>query len=786
MLESGDLIGMSRGFGMTLTPGESNSTKNFKYTDALYASVVRSLYADSQSLFVGVLSVIIAPLVIYWKEGDHFQLLFSALFLLSGTARILLAQAFLSGVKLESARQEYEKWDNRYYISGCLFVFLLGSWFLSTVLITSDTFSQMLALSLSLCYMVGTIGRNFASDKIVSSHALIISTLIIAGLVSSGGPYNIILSIFLIPFFIAIRLMSTRLREIFFFSERASEANKKIAERFNIALDNVMHGIAMFDASGKIVVANDRFVELAGFDSWDVHGNTLATLARQDNHNRRQSASSELALRMLNYLRHSKSSCFNFQTPENKVIEVDFNSMEAGGVVVLADITDRVQSEKIIRNLANFDPLTDLPNRRFFVEEIQRHLSKNGEIAPCSMFFVDLDNFKEVNDTLGHAAGDKLLTTVSQRLLALMRSNDMICRFGGDEFVIVSPNLTDIAECSAFAQRIIDEILSPIDVDGNTLYVGASIGIAIGPESGKNVDELLQNTDVALYDAKGSGRNRFVFYSDELGEAISYRRALEVDLEAAIKNSNIDVYFQPLINLKRGKITTCEALVRWDHPEFGRISPDVFVKIAEETGLINSLGTYVLSKAIDACKEWPEHVRVAVNVSSLQFKTSDVVATVRELLVEKKFASNRLEIEVTETVMLENTEEVDASLRSLSEMGVRLSLDDFGTGFSSLSYLHSLPFDKVKIDRSFIENGIANERSLTLLKGVVDLIKRLGLSVVLEGIENEKQMQLLSRSVDVNEVQGFLFARPLPQHDIEALLRAAVGKPDSDAKDAVA
>ncbi len=740
--------------------------------DHIYCSVVRSLYAEARTLFVGILCVVAAPLVLFWKEGDPVQLIFCALFMFFGMARMLLANSFEQEVTEETSVAEYRKWETRYLLSGSAYFGIMGLWFMAGMIRSDDPFVHMLSLVLCLCFMIGIVGRNFGSEKVVIYQVLLISVLIITGVLFQGGIYNYLLAAFLVPFFVAIKQMASRLKQLLVDSVISSEMSRTIAERFNIALDNVMHGIAMFGKDGRMVVCNDRFLQLANLNGWKptVNGDSLFDLERGD-------GQGQLAWKLKDKLAENTSSRFRINTPDHRTIEIDFNIMDGGGVAVLTDITEQMESEKVIRDLANFDPLTNLPNRRYFLDEVNRLLGQEGRLEPCAMFFVDLDKFKEVNDTLGHSAGDQLLSAAAERLNLLVDSSGLICRFGGDEFVIVMPGMSDPIECSKFAAMIIRDMQMPIKVDAHELTIGASVGIALAPRDADTVDGLLQNTDSALYNAKAKGRGDYSFYTDELGDTIRMRRQLEADLRTAIRDETIDVFFQPLINLKRGRINTCEALARWVHPEHGQISPEKFVKIAEEAGSINVLGDYVLRKAMEACLKWPEHVCVAVNVSSVQFQTSDVFETITGLLSELNFPANRLDIEVTESIMLENVGEATSTLQKLSKMGVRISLDDFGTGFSSLSYLHALPFDKVKIDRSFIENGLANDRSLTLLKGVVDLIKRLGLSVVLEGIETEKQMEVLSRSVDVNEVQGYLFSRPVPERDIMTLLNASLRTP---------
>ncbi|MEM9330494.1 MAG: EAL domain-containing protein [Pseudomonadota bacterium] len=735
--------------------------------DNIYASVVRSLYADAQTLLVGVLSIAIAPLVLYWKTADNVHLVFSAFFLVFGIFRLLLAKEFEFKTNSETTRQEYEKWENRYINISSLYVGLLGLWFLAGVMRSDDPFVHLMSFSLALCFLIGVIGRNFGSDKLVSIQVLIASSLLISGLVLLDSFYYVVLAAFQVPFFIAIRLMASRLRRMLFDSEIKAQANRIIANRFDTALENVMHGIAMFSRDGTITVANERFLTLAGLEGEDIVGSDVSILNATGNIADQDEA---FSARIKTYLNSKKSQKFNFQLPGGRTIEADYNSMDEGGVVVLSDITERVISEKAIKDLANFDALTKLPNRRYFISEIKRTLVRNGELQPCSMFFIDLDKFKEVNDTLGHAVGDKLLKIVAARLNIVLKSRDLICRFGGDEFIVVVPGLAEVNGCSELAEVLISQLNKPVEVDHHSITIGASIGIACAPHDGKTAEDLLQHTDVALYDAKAKGRGTYTFYSEDLGETIRLRRELEIDLKKALEDELLEVYFQPLINIKLCNITTCEALIRWNHPIHGNVSPETFIKIAEESGFIEKLGEYVLRNAMLQCASWPKDVRVAVNVSAIQFYRSDVFSMISRLLDEIGLEPHRLEIEVTETVMLTSFDDATFTLNQLSELGVKISLDDFGTGFSSLSYLHQLPLDKVKIDRSFIKNGIADKRSYTLLKGVVELTKNLGLTVVLEGIETEEQLGQISSEIKIDEVQGFLFSRPLSARDIRTLL----------------
>ncbi|MEO1141537.1 MAG: EAL domain-containing protein, partial [Pseudomonadota bacterium] len=655
--------------------------------DSVYISVVRSLYAGANSLAIGILCAALTPVILFAKTGDAVQLYFGAYLLIFGVLRLALTQGFYQFNDKSPPAELYKKWEDYYTYLAAFYVAVLGIWYFVSILRSTDPFVQLYSLSMVLCYMIGIIGRNFASEKVVTSQTVISGVLIISGTVLTGEFYQIVLAIFLLPFLAAIHMLSKRLRNMLLQSELAAVENKMIADRFDVALDNVTHGIGMFDRDGKIVVANERFMKLSGLADWEIIGSDLSILlaakikdAEEDN----------LAAQIENCLRVNESRKFTFRNRTDQAVEADYNSMAGGGVVVLSDISERMAAEKAIRDLANFDPLTSLPNRRFFVQEIERKFTGPHGIIPCSMFFIDLDKFKEVNDTMGHAVGDALLTTISSRLKLLLNRRSMICRFGGDEFVVIVPNLIEKSECSAFADKIIQEMSLPVIIEGTKIDVGASIGIATAPYDGKDAEQLLQYADAALYEAKAKGRMTYRFYTDDLGESIRFRRELEQDLRMALQHEQLDVYYQPLLNLARGKVTTCEALTRWTHPKHGRISPEVFIQIAEEAGLISELGHFVLRRAMYDCKQWPEDVRVAVNVSSIQFQRTDVCQIIKQLLAEVDLPADKFEIEVTESAMLHSMEEITATLEEISALGVRISLDDFGTGFSSLSYLHTM------------------------------------------------------------------------------------------------
>ena len=730
----------------------------------VYASVVKSLYADRAALFVGASSAFIAATILYVRTSDTIHLAFALALCVVTVMRLLDVKEFRK-LETNATREVFKNWEYRFLVLGSIYVGLLGFWSFMVSARSQDDFVLLMTISITLANLIGITGRNFGSDIVVSAQLICSGIPLVLGSLIFGDVYHMILGVFLIPFFLGIKLMARRLRNILMDVTITANENKVIANQLDAAVNNISHGIAMIDETQKLVVVNDKFADLAGVGDEilinrkinEICSSNATTFEGKD-------------CKIIETMSGPESKKSTFLLQDNRTIEHSYYPMEKGGVVLLEDISARVAAEAEIQELARFDPLTGLPNRSFFIKEIDKHLTKDGALAPCSLYFIDLDKFKEINDTLGHTTGDKLLVTVAQRLQSVMDQKSIICRFGGDEFVIIVPSLTDRKECGKFAEKLVDEAAKPLLLDGHRIMVGATVGISLCPDNAIDIEQLLRFSDAALYLSKSEARGSYRFYSQELGQMISDRRQLEMDMRLAIEKDQFKINYQPLVSLAENKILTCEALLRWHHPEKGLIGPDKFIPIAEETGFIVELGEYVLEQAAKQCLRWPAHMGVAVNVSSIQFTQSDMIKTVCEVLKRTGLAPHRLEIEVTESLKLDNLEETVAVLSKLSKLGVKISLDDFGTGFSSLSYLHMLPLDKVKMDRSFIKYIDKDNKSIVLLEGVSKLSHSLGLKIVVEGVETVEQLNLLQNHVHVDEVQGYLFGKAMPAEDLAALI----------------
>jgi diguanylate cyclase (GGDEF)-like protein len=449
--------------------------------------------------------------------------------------------------------------------------------------------------------------------------------------------------------------------------------------------------------------------------------------------------------------------------------------MPGGGwVSTHQDVTEQRSTEMRIRHLARHDSLTDLPNRLMFRETMEAAKARIDRGQMLAVLAIDLDHFKAVNDTLGHGAGDAVLTMVADRLRACCRETDMVARLGGDEFAVLSAQVDRPNDAAVLAARIVKQIGEPFVLDTHNVMIGASVGIALAPGDGSDADTLLNNADLALYRAKKEGRGAFHFFEQSMDAALQQRRAVEQGLRQALTRNEFRLVFQPLFNLVQNRICGLEALLRWYHPERGTIAPAEFVPIAEETGLIVAIGAWVLRESCKAAAHWPEDVSISVNLSTLQFRNRNLVDEVEQALQQSGLNPARLELEITESLLLADGPATLAVLHDLRKLGVRVAMDDFGTGYSSLAYLRSFPFDKIKIDQSFVKELSSKEDSRAIVGAVIGLGRSLGMATIAEGIETEDQLQVV-RDQGCTEVQGFLLSPPLPQSAIDRLFREKAG-----------
>ena len=543
--------------------------------------------------------------------------------------------------------------------------------------------------------------------------------------------------------------------------------------KFRAALMNMSQGLCMFDAEGKLVIFNPRFAEIYGLPvekiATGMTTRQLMALTSASSGFSDVDAEGTIALQR-SFVREHKPGSLVERLTDGRNIAITHQPMPGGGfVATFEDITERLLAEERVRHLARHDALTDLLNRVAFYEQIEAILSHLRRSETVAVLSLDLDHFKSVNDTLGHPIGDLLLKAAAERMRSCVRDEDIVARLGGDEFAIVQVPSAQPTSITSLATRLIEVIGAPYDLGGHQVVVGVSVGVTIAPGEGTEPDVLMKNADLALYRAKADGGGIYRFFEIGMDARMQARRILELDLRKAIVNGEFELFYQPIIGVETGAITSCEALIRWNHPQRGVIAPMDFIPVAEETGLIVPLGEWVLRQACAEAARWPKHVTVAVNLSPAQFKSRNLVPTVISALATSGLSAGRLELEITELVLMQENEGAIAVLHQLRDLGIRIAMDDFGTGYSSLGYLRSFPFDRIKIDQSFIRDLPGKEDSLAIVRAVVGLSSSLGIKTTAEGVETKEQLASLT-SEGCNEFQGFLFSQPRPAAEVERLL----------------
>jgi len=559
-------------------------------------------------------------------------------------------------------------------------------------------------------------------------------------------------------------------------AKKQGERLEAINVRLDTALANMSQGLCLFDAEGRLAVVNQRYSELFHLPPGCVRlGLTLLELIvqRVEHGNHVGATVESLVMEKMAAVERRQPASFSMSLTDGRVLSVLLRPAPSGGwAMTYEDVTERRQAEEKVVFMARHDALTKLPNRTLFSERLQQSLGGGGRVSGMAVLCLDLDRFKVVNDTLGHAAGDLLLQMVAARLQFCIRAEDTVSRVGGDEFTIIQSGPYSADATVALAQRIIEATNEPYDLDGQRATIGVSIGIAVAPKDGSSSDVLLRNGDMALYRAKAGGRGTWRFYEPEMDASIRARRAMGSALREALSNDEFELRYQPIYDMDRDRVCAFEALLRWRHPQLGPVSPSEFIPIAEELGLMVPLGKWVLQQACSEAMRWPEHVSVSVNVSPAQFGAGQLLQTIMDVLHTTRLPASRLNLEVTETVLFSKSSSSLSVIKALRSMGVRTSLDDFGTGYSSLSYLANFPIDQIKIDQSFIRN-LGNTSTAIIVRAIIGLADNLSLRVVAEGVETVEQMRWL-RDAGCDDVQGYLLAHPSRPSELAALARLRV------------
>ncbi|MCR6671182.1 bifunctional diguanylate cyclase/phosphodiesterase [Devosia ginsengisoli] len=751
-----------------------------------YVSIIRSVYRDRRAMLAAAWGTALAAALSAYKSQSLPLFAIALAFIIMGVLRYADSRAFQRADIGSDDAEAAEHWENRAVVSGALTGIVYGAWCFISMVVVRDPFAALTSATLTTAAMVGLVARNFGLDRLVTIQMVLVILPLSVGYAMHGDIYHIVLALLLGIMLASFRKLAADTRSILLSAVHGRVEASRLAAELDMAMTTLEHGLCMLDERGVISVANERAVRLFNLmGQSDLLGQpvsaVLGTLGDSGVLPR------TAVDRLLDVIGKHTSGKVLLCLPAGRYYEVSVSSRLERSVLLFEDISERIASEERINFMARHDTLTALPNRTYFgelaTEDMEARRFAGARPRLVSLMIIDIDDFKHVNDTFGHIVGDELLMQVANRLRQTVPAEAVLARLGGDEFVIYRGAVGDAAQAQADATAILGAFSEPFRLEGLTLSVTVSVGLTTSAIATEALDDLMTKADLALYSAKGDGKARSQLFHAQMDIDYHYRQRLKADLRDAVRDGALSLSFQPLLDIATRKVVTCEALARWNHPELGPIPPSTFIPLAEEMGLISTITSWVIGHATEQCSHWPGNVGVAVNISARDFRGSDLGNLVEDALARSGLDPARLEIEVTETAVIEEREIAHRVLSDLAAKGIAIALDDFGTGYSSLSYLNALPFTKLKIDRSFVADIASNPRSLRLLANVARLGRDLDLTVIAEGVETEEQLNTMLAHTEIQQVQGYFFSRPLPERDIGELigrLNAAQATPQAN------
>ncbi len=742
------------------------------YPVEIYIPFVETLFRDGLTLSVGFVSQIILVCLVYIKTNQVIYLYLAGGFMAVAVLRLRNMHKYRNApppLDWDEARRR----ENDYIFYGAMHGLMLGIFCFLGIYWAHDGFAEIASISVTLASATSISGRNYGSPRMVLVFIATMTWPMSLGVILRGDPYNVTLGLMSIPTFWAIKRFAALVRGVLFKALSQEAKANRLAQRFNRALNTMSHGLVMLGPNGKVIVANAEAAHLMSMRTPEaLLGRSIHSLLM------RGVAGGMLDAKDCRFVEgqltralsegRSRKVLVSFTNGQHYEFSAREGSQELG-VITFEDVTARVQSEEKIRNMARYDSLTGLPIRAYFHEIVSEALGGGEGGRLCAVVLLDMDDFKSVNDTLGHPIGDGLIYAVAEKLAAFASETVKVSRFGGDEFVIFLDKVEDESHLKQILDRIFAGLQGEVDVAGHLLRVQISGGAVLSRVKDADLDQMIVKADLALYKAKELGKNDWRLFESAMDAAFRNRQLMKADLRQAIQMRGLRVVYQPIIAVDTMRISSCEALCRWDHPDLGPVSPAIFIPLAEEMGIISEISAFVLEAACGECARWPGQIGVSVNLSARDFRNRDIVDRVRDTLVATGLDPSRLEIEVTETALLDDKTLTRQYISEMRALGIRIALDDFGTGYSSLSYLHTLPLDKIKIDRSFLIDVTHSRRSLDLLKGIVNLSRPLGLAITIEGVETFDQFKILADEVKPDLVQGFLFGAALSAAGIETM-----------------
>jgi diguanylate cyclase (GGDEF)-like protein len=737
-----------------------------------YVSIVRSVYDNRRAMLLGAVVCIFGTVACAVKTGSPIYWAIAVGFVLLTIYRYIDMTLF-QRVEIEpSDVKTAAHWELRSTYGAAIWATLAGLWCFASFAIVQDPATEIIAMVATIGCLVGIVARNFGLDRMLTIQLGIVAALIAIGLLLRDDPYHWVLATFMLPMLVSYRYLATDVRSILLSAVHGRVEASRLADELDAALDTMQPALCMLDADGAISVVNERavttFSDLAPgqwigrpFCQFVAEAVTVGTMP--------QSGADELIRAIDDRQQGGKVMMRLF----NGYYEVTVSSRESRTVLLFEDISERIKAAERITFMARYDSLTGLPNRGYFTDQVEADLKrwrdgKSGELA--TLMIIDLDDFKHVNDTQGHLIGDRLLVEAATRIRQALGSKSIIARLGGDEFIAYRSGASSPEQAINDAQTVLAAFRGPFDLSSEHVGVSVSIGVVSSGTRDDDLSVLMTKADLALYKSKAQGKAQSQMFHTDMDVEYRYRQRLKTELRDTIAAGGLSLAYQPVIDLKTRRVVGCEALARWHHPELGTIPPSVFIPIAEESGMVSDISRFVLNNATAECQNWPEEVRIAVNISAKDLRSGDVAQMVGSALASSGLPPHRLEIEVTETAVIEEREAAGVIFQTLTAQGIGIALDDFGTGYSSLSYLQALPFTKLKIDRSFVIDIANNPRSLKLLANVARLGKDIGLTVTAEGIETEEQLALIVAHTGIDQIQGYLFGVPLPRREVFELI----------------
>lgn len=727
-------------------------------------SFMRSLYGHRTTLWFGLVAHLVGCGVIFFKTRDVAYLWFGVGFCIMTTGRLFDMSRFDQARKVSMTHAQLDHWEGRYLIGASLVCLLLGFVCFYSTYVARDPFAELTSLAILMGSVASIVGRNYPSSAAVLLMSISAIVPVLIGFFLGGTRFQVVAGLLLVPYFLTNIQMANGLRRFLFEAIMGQHSLSIVASRFDAALNNMPQGLIMFDAEKKISVINHHAIEMLQIaKNTRIGGRSIETVLRYCS---RQGVFPHddfrnISVRMDDIVSGMRKRDI-FQFANNRYVECIGNQREEGGsVLILDDVTQRVEAEAQIQHMARYDSMTGLPNRSYFDTMVRSLRAQNRNIAYSGLIVIDINHFKHVNDTLGHHAGDELLRHFAARLRRLDAKRFVASRFSGDEFVVYVASLNEQSEIEEVIKYILDMVTGVYKLDAIQVLVNVNMGIAIC-EAGKcEVSDMHIRADLALYEAKSNEHKNWAIFEEAMDVKYRSRQRLKTELRKAISEGALSVVYQPIVSAHSLRVVACEALSRWEHPELGAISPAEYIPLAEEIGVISEITRFMLRQACLDCAQWGGEVGVSVNLSAIDLANTNIAQMINDALSNANLPPHLLEVEVTESAIINDGYNTALVLQSLKNEGINIALDDFGTGYSSLSYLNSLPLTKVKVDRSFVRNIVEDRRSLMLLRGVTHLSHELGLAVTVEGIETAEQLALVRSAAGADLIQGYLMGKPV-------------------------